>query len=32
MPGAFAHITAVNEASANNALMKLNIPREAKRL
>lgn len=31
MPGAFAHITAVNEASANNALMKLNIPQEAKK-
>lgn len=31
MPGAFAHITAVNVASANNALQKLNLPRHAKR-
>ena len=31
MPGAFAHITAVNVASANNALQKLNMPIHAKR-
>lgn len=31
MPGAFAHITAVNIASANNALMTLDMPREAKK-
>ncbi|ODS04579.1 zinc dependent phospholipase C family protein [Vibrio scophthalmi] len=31
MPGAFAHITAVNVASANNALQKLHMPREAKK-
>ncbi|OOF25435.1 hypothetical protein BZJ19_09015 [Salinivibrio proteolyticus] len=31
MPGAFAHITAVNVASANNALIILNMPREAKK-
>ncbi len=31
MPGAFAHITAVNVASANNALRHLNMPRDAKK-
>ncbi|KOO04732.1 zinc dependent phospholipase C family protein [Vibrio nereis] len=31
MPGAFAHITAVNVASANNALRELNMPRNAKK-
>lgn len=31
MPGAFAHITAVNVASANNALRELNMPRGAKK-
>lgn len=32
MPGAFAHITAVNVASANNKLQTLNIPRHAKKI
>ncbi|WP_275724841.1 zinc dependent phospholipase C family protein [Vibrio furnissii] len=31
MPGAFAHITAVNEASSNNILSGLNIPKTAKK-
>ncbi|WP_027696647.1 zinc dependent phospholipase C family protein [Vibrio litoralis] len=31
MPGAFAHIAAVNVASANNALRHLNMPRNAKK-
>ncbi|WP_105189923.1 zinc dependent phospholipase C family protein [Pseudoalteromonas sp. T1lg48] len=30
MPGAFAHITAANLATANNALMTMNIPNRAK--
>ncbi|MEF2482658.1 zinc dependent phospholipase C family protein [Vibrio mimicus] len=31
MPGAFAHITAVNVASANKALQKLNMPQSARK-
>ncbi|QUJ70428.1 zinc dependent phospholipase C family protein (plasmid) [Photobacterium sp. GJ3] len=31
MPGAFAHITAVNVASANNAMQALNMPNKAKK-
>ncbi|GAL08890.1 hypothetical protein JCM19237_730 [Photobacterium aphoticum] len=32
MPGAFAHITAVNVAAANTALRQLDIPRHAKKV
>jgi len=31
MPGAFAHISAVNKASANTALAKLNVPQHVKK-
>lgn len=32
MPGAFAHITSIHVAAANNSLMKLNIPKQAKKV